>query len=153
MTTASARARALGSARFQARWVRAATCTPRSRRTWQTDSTARFLVRCSSMNATINADGGRDPRQAVDTYRAFSSFLLGQLRLEPAVRGAEIGPAEEPLDEDDPPAPEGDVQSGHLEHAPEVARLCGLLSEDRVDKEFEVSLESLLERLDRAYSQ
>lgn len=84
-------------------WVRAATCTPCSRRTWQTDSTARFLVRCSSMNTTINADGGRDPRQAVDTYRAFSSFLLGQLRLEPAVRGAEIGPTEEPLDHGDPP--------------------------------------------------
>lgn len=90
--------------------------------------------------------------QAVDAYRSFSSFLLGQLLLESAVRGADTGPVDEPLDEGDAAIPEGD---GHvdLQDAPEVLRLRALLSEDRSDEEFEISLESLLDRLDRNLSQ
>jgi len=90
--------------------------------------------------------------QAVDAYRSFSSFLLGQLLLESAVRGAETGPVEEPLDEGDADIPEGDGQVA-LDSAPEVRRLRALLSEDRSDEEFEVSLEVLLDRLDRELSQ
>lgn len=90
--------------------------------------------------------------QAVDTYRAFSSFLLGQLLLESAVRGADTGPAEEALDEGDASIPEGDGQMS-LARAPEVLRLKALLSEDRADEEFEIALESLLDRLDHAFSQ
>jgi TetR/AcrR family tetracycline transcriptional repressor len=90
--------------------------------------------------------------QAVNAYRAFSSFLLGQLLLQSVVRGAEAGPAEEPLDEGGADVPQGDG-SMSLDVAPEVRRLRGLLSEDRSDEEFEVSLEALLDRLDREVSQ
>ncbi|WP_258376581.1 TetR/AcrR family transcriptional regulator C-terminal domain-containing protein [Curtobacterium sp. MCBD17_028] len=95
---------------------------------------------------------GFNDAQAVNAYRAFSSFLLGQLLLQSVVRGAEAGPAEEPLDEGGATVPEGDG-SMSLDAAPEVRRLRALLSEDRSDEEFEVSLESLLDRLDRELSQ
>lgn len=90
--------------------------------------------------------------QAVDAYRAFSSFLLGQLLLESAVRGAETAPVEEPLDEGNADIPEHDG-SVSLQDAPEVLRLRALLSEDRSDEEFEVSLEVLLDRLARELTQ
>jgi TetR/AcrR family transcriptional regulator, tetracycline repressor protein len=88
----------------------------------------------------------------VNTYRAFSSFLLGQLLLQAAVQGAETAPAEEPIDEGGAAIPEGDGNIS-LDVAPEVRRLRPLLSEDRSDEEFEVSLEALLDRLDRELSQ
>ncbi len=90
--------------------------------------------------------------QAVDAYRSFSSFLLGQLLLESAIRGAQTGPVEEPLDEGDADLPgrDGNVM---LDDAPEVERLRELLSEDRSHEEFEVSLEALLDRLDHQLSQ
>lgn len=90
--------------------------------------------------------------QAVDAYRSFSSFLLGHLLLESATRGAETGPVEEPLDEGGATIPERDGQID-LDDAPEVRRLRRLLSEDRSDEEFEVSLEVLLDRIDRDISQ
>jgi TetR/AcrR family transcriptional regulator, tetracycline repressor protein len=90
--------------------------------------------------------------RAVNAYRAFSSFLLGQLLLQAAVQGAETGPAEEPIDEGGAAVPEGDGDVS-LDIAPEVQRLRPLLSEDRSDEEFEVSLEALLDRLDRELSQ
>lgn len=91
--------------------------------------------------------------QAVDAYRAFSSFLLGQLLLESAVRGgAETAPVEEPPDEGNADIPEHDG-SISLQDAPEVLRLRALLSEDRSDEEFEVSLEVLLDRLARELTQ
>ncbi|WIB26472.1 MULTISPECIES: TetR/AcrR family transcriptional regulator C-terminal domain-containing protein [unclassified Curtobacterium] len=95
---------------------------------------------------------GFSDAQAVNAYRAFSSFLLGQLLLQSVVAGAEAGPAEEPLDEGDADIPEGDGNLS-LDVAPEVRRLRPLLSEDRSDEEFEVSLEALLDRLDRELSQ
>ena len=85
-------------------------------------------------------------------YRAFSSFLLGQLLLEAAVRGAETSPVEEPLDEGGATIPGNDGEIS-LDDASEVHRLRSLLSEDRTDEEFEVSLEVLLDRLDRDVSQ
>ncbi|MGM1028436.1 MAG: TetR/AcrR family transcriptional regulator [Actinomycetota bacterium] len=95
---------------------------------------------------------GFTDEQAVDAYRSFSSFLLGQLLLESTVRGAETGPVEEPLDEGDATIPERDGQVS-LDDAPEVLRLRALLSEDRSDEEFEISLEALLDRLSRDLSQ
>jgi TetR/AcrR family tetracycline transcriptional repressor len=89
---------------------------------------------------------------AVDSYRAFSSFLLGQLLLQSVVRGAEAGPAEEPLDEGGAVVPEGDGNMS-LDRATEVRRLRDLLSEDRSDEEFEISLEALLDRIARNVSQ
>lgn len=99
----------------------------------------------------LTANGFSDA-QAVDAYRAFSSFLLGQLLLQSVVQGAEAGPAEEPLDEGGAAVPEGDGNMS-LDAAPEVRRLRALLSEDRSEEEFEVSLEALLDRLDRELSQ
>ncbi len=95
---------------------------------------------------------GFTERQAVDAYRSFSSFLLGQLLLESAVRGAGTGPVEEPLDEGDAAIPEGDARIS-LDGAPHVHRLRAMLSEDRSHEEFEVSLEELLDRLSRQLSQ
>jgi TetR/AcrR family tetracycline transcriptional repressor len=96
--------------------------------------------------------GGFSDALAVDAYRAFSSFLLGQLLLQSVVHGAETGPAEEALDEGGAVVPEGDG-SMSLDAAPEVRRLRALLSEDRSDEEFEVSLEALLDRISRDISQ
>ncbi|WP_150307510.1 TetR/AcrR family transcriptional regulator C-terminal domain-containing protein [Planctomonas psychrotolerans] len=95
---------------------------------------------------------GFSDAQAVSAYRSFSSFLLGHLLLESAVRGAETGPVEEPLDEGNAAIPEGDGKLG-LDDAPEVRRLRSLLSEDRSDEEFEISLELLLDRLNRQLTQ
>lgn len=95
---------------------------------------------------------GFSDQQAVNTYRSFSSFLLGQLLLEAAVRGAEISPLEEPLDEGGADLPQGD---GEKEIGPDaqIVRLRPLLSQDRSDEEFEASLESLLDRLAAELSQ
>lgn len=95
---------------------------------------------------------GFTDNQAVDAYRSFSSFLLGQLLLESAVRGARTGPVEEPLDEGDADLPGRDGNTS-LDGVPEVKRLRALLSEDRSNEEFEVSLEALLDRLDRELTQ
>lgn len=101
--------------------------------------------------ATLIGQGFSD-HQAVDAYRSFTSRLLGLLLLESAARGAETGPVEEPLDEGNADIPEQDGRIG-LEETPEVSRLRGLLSEDRSEEEFEVSLEDLLDRLNRDLTQ
>ena len=105
------------------------------------------------VNAFLTAliDRGFTDRQAVDTYRSFTSFLLGQLLLEAATRGAPTGPVDAPIDEGASPASDrkGAASSDDpvLDDAPEVFRLRDMLSEDRSDEEFEVSLEALLDRL------
>lgn len=111
----------------------------------------RSLELVSTFLATLTHQGFTD-EQAVETYRAFSSFLLGQLLLEAAVRGADTGPAEEPLDEGDATIPhhDGDID---LSDQPDLQRLRPLLSQDHSKKEFEISLENLLDRIDRAVSQ
>jgi TetR/AcrR family transcriptional regulator, tetracycline repressor protein len=95
---------------------------------------------------------GFTDQQAVDTYRAFSSFLLGTLLLEAAVGGAETSPVKIPLDEGNAtiPAQDGRVD---LSNNPTLSRLQAKLSEDRSAEEFEVSLESLLDRLEMTISQ
>jgi TetR/AcrR family transcriptional regulator, tetracycline repressor protein len=95
---------------------------------------------------------GFSDAQAVAAYRSFTSFLLGQLLLESAQRGAEMSPADEPLDEGD-----ADVPNRHqrvsLQDYPTVARLRAPLSEDHADDEFEEALEHLLVRLDVEHNQ
>ncbi len=95
---------------------------------------------------------GFTDRQAVATYRIFSSFLLGQLLLEAATRGASTAPTDEPLDEGD-----ADVAPSRRElevsDYPTIARTEPLLTEDHTEEEFELSLEALLDRLDRQLSQ
>lgn len=90
--------------------------------------------------------------QAVDAYRAFTSFLLGHLLLESAASGASTAPVEEPLNEGDADLPNSDVQLD-LDAFPAVVRLRGRLSEDHTEAEFEAALEALLERMDMGLSQ
>jgi AcrR family transcriptional regulator len=101
--------------------------------------------------STLSEHGFSD-EQVVDAYRSFSSFLLGQLLLESAMRGADTSPVEVPLDEGDAQIPNEDGQVD-LTGSPHVARLRPLLSEDRSLEEFETSLETLLDRLELTLSQ
>jgi TetR/AcrR family transcriptional regulator, tetracycline repressor protein len=101
--------------------------------------------------STLSGFGFTD-EQVVGTYRAFSGFLLGNLLLEAAVRGAETSPVEEPLDEGNATIPSRDGQID-LSGSPAVARFQRLLSQDRSAEEFEVSLETLLDRLEMELSQ
>ena len=59
---------------------------------------------------------------------------------------------EEPLDEGDAAVPQADGNAS-VDSVSEVQRLRPLLSQDRSDEEFEVSLEALLDRLDKELSQ
>jgi len=90
--------------------------------------------------------------QIVDTYRSFSSFLLGHLLLESAIHGADTSPVEEPLDEGDAQVPNRDGTID-LSSSPEVIRLKDRLSVDRGREEFEAALETLLDRLELQVSQ
>ena len=101
--------------------------------------------------STLSRHGFTD-QQVVDAYRSFTSFLLGQLLLESAMRDADTSPVEIPLDEGDAQIPNEDSQMD-LTGNPSVARLRPLLSEDRSQEEFEVSLETLLDRLELNLSQ
>ena len=100
---------------------------------------------------TLSGHGFTD-EQVVGAYRSFSSFLLGQLLLESAARGADTSPVEVPLDEGDAQVPNQDGRVD-LSGNPSVARLRPLLSEDRSREEFEISLEALLDRLELTLSQ
>lgn len=61
-------------------------------------------------NFLLTCNHGFSDQQVVGAYRTFSSFLLGQLLLESAVRGAETAPVEEPLDEGNAQIPNQDDQ-------------------------------------------
>ncbi len=111
----------------------------------------RSLELVENFLSTLSRHGFTD-QQVVDAYRSFSSFLLGQLLLESAMRGADISPVEVPLAERDAQIPNEDDQID-LTGNPSVARLRPLLSEDRSQEEFEVSLETLLNRLELNLSQ
>lgn len=95
---------------------------------------------------------GFNDTQAVAAYRSFSSFLLGHLLLESAMRGAEMSYAEEPVDEGDASLPNGD-QNLDLDAYPTVHRLRPQLTEDHTEAEFEEALEHLLVRMDLELSQ
>lgn len=73
----------------------------------------------------------------VESYRAFTSFLLGHLLLEVAALGADLGPLDVLEDDNDTTlAPYANVR-----------RLATQLREDHSAVEFEDSLENLLSRL------
>lgn len=82
---------------------------------------------------------GFDDDGAVAAYRAFTTFLLGQLLLEVAARGTTLGPV-------DTHAREG--SSADLTDYPNLLRLQGELSQDHGAAEFEEALENLLDRLE-----
>ena len=89
---------------------------------------------------------------AVQVYKLFTSFLLGQLLLEVAQLGAETGPPEEPLDEGGADVPPESEQED-LAARPTVLRLQDRLAHHDTRAEFEQALEALLDRLDRELSQ
>ena len=101
--------------------------------------------------STLSNFGFNDD-QVVSTYRAFTSFLLGHLLLESAVRGAETSAVEEPLDEGGATVSNQDGRVD-LSGSPTVTKFRAKLSEDRSDEEFEASLETLLDRLEMDVSQ
>lgn len=100
---------------------------------------------------TLSRHGFTD-QQTVGTYRGFSSFLLGHLLLESASRGAKTSPVEVAFDEGDAHVPNRDGLVD-LSTTPEVSRLRLMLSQDRSADEFEISLETLLDRLEMDLSQ
>lgn len=101
---------------------------------------------------TTLSDQGFSDEQVVGAYRAFSSFLLGHLLLESSARGADTSPVEVALDEGDAIMPNQDGQID-LSGNPTTTRLRPLLSEDRSAEEFELSLETILDRLEMTLSQ
>ena len=80
--------------------------------------------------------------QAVEAYRAYTSFLLGHLLLEVAQRGVAINAV------DDPDGHPNSTPELLGERFPNVADLEPLLSLDETVLEFEQSLENLIGRLD-----
>lgn len=97
-------------------------------------------------------DFGFSDDQTVSVYRSFSSFLLGHLLLEATLHGAETSPVEEPLDEGGADIPNRDEQV-ELAADSEVLRLRPKLSEDHGEEEFEISLETLLDRIELSIAQ
>ncbi|MCM3661537.1 TetR/AcrR family transcriptional regulator C-terminal domain-containing protein [Georgenia satyanarayanai] len=92
---------------------------------------------------------GFSEEQAVTAYRAFTSFLLGQLLLTVTQRGAQAA-TEEVLDEGGATVAHSDIS---IDDFPTIARLQPKLSIDRSDEEFEEALEQLLTRIDAMVSQ
>ena len=101
---------------------------------------------------TALSSRGMTDQQVVEVYRAFSSFLLGNLLLEAAQRGGQTSPVEEPLDEGSAQIPNTDGQLD-LSRNPVITRFQPLLSEDHSAEEFEIALETLLDRLELDLSQ
>lgn len=100
--------------------------------------------------ATLSQHGFKDA-QVAETYRSFTSFLLGHLLLECGIRGANTGPLDEPLDEGEASVPNDDGRQG-LADAPTVRRLRPLLSEDHAEDEFEMAVEALIDRIEMLIS-
>ena len=100
----------------------------------------RSLRWMESFLGTLTSSGFSDAN-AVATYRAFSSFLLGHLLLEVSAQGADTSPMEQ--DPPDTPSPTD------LTSYPLLQRLEPELSQDHSAAEFEEALETLLDRLDR----
>ncbi len=92
-------------------------------------------------------DRGFTDRQAVHTYRVFTSFLLGHLLLEASVRGASTGVMREPLDEGG--AGVSAPGAGEVSDYPTLDRTAQMLADDHTHTEFEQALEALLDRLER----
>jgi AcrR family transcriptional regulator len=95
---------------------------------------------------------GFTDEQVARAYRTFSSFLLGHLLLEAAARRAHTSALDEPLGEGEAQIPNED---GTLAPGADdtVRHFQPLLSEDRSEDEFVITLETLLDRLELSLSQ
>ena len=100
---------------------------------------------------TLSSHGLTD-HDVVDIYRTFSSFLLGSLLLESAVRAADTAPFDEPLDQGQPTQANADTQVVDLSTSPTITRLRPLLSEDHSEEEFDTTLHTLLDRVETTLS-
>lgn len=98
------------------------------------------------------ADFGFTPDQAVSAYQSFSSFLLGHLLLEVVQLGAETSPVEVTLDEGEAQLPSQDAGLD-LSDFPTILAARQELSRDTSQEQFEISLETLLDRLEFALKQ
>ncbi|GAA4111663.1 TetR/AcrR family transcriptional regulator C-terminal domain-containing protein [Nocardioides fonticola] len=105
----------------------------------------RSLAWVETFLAGLRAEGF-DDRAAVDSYRAFTGFLLGNLLLEVSARGADIGPLDV-MDGEDPDPPDDPSLAQMRRDFPVVASLRPLLRQDRSAEEFEIALEELIERI------
>ncbi len=90
---------------------------------------------------TALTEYGFSDDRVVDTYKAFTSFLLGQLVLEVSAMGIDIASA---VDED--ADADSDEDEGLSEY-PTLKRLQGKLAEDHSDREFDDGLDDLIERI------
>ena len=86
-------------------------------------------------------DCGFDDAGCVAAYRAFSSFLLGHLLLEVSAQGADVSPIEQG-------DPEEEAQVTDLSGYPILQAFEPELSQDHSAEEFELSLETLIDRLE-----
>lgn len=96
--------------------------------------------------AGLRTEGFSD-RAAVDAYRAFTGFLLGNLLLEVSAAGADIGPMDV-LDSEDPEPADDPGLAAMRRDFPVVASLRELLREDRSAEEFDLALDQLVERIE-----
>lgn len=90
---------------------------------------------------TALTEYGFSDDRVVDTYKAFTSFLLGQLVLEVSAMGIDIASAV-----DDDADADSDEDEGLSEY-PTLKRLQGKLAEDHSDREFDDGLDDLIERI------
>jgi hypothetical protein len=91
---------------------------------------------------------GFTPAQAVDVYRAFTSFLLGYLLLEAATAGGETAPADAPIAEEDTGPGDSPDLAVRLTDYPTLLEFRDLLGTDHTETEFVTGLEALLDRLE-----
>lgn len=101
--------------------------------------------------ATLTAAGFADD-QAVDAYKAFTSFLVGSLLLEVSTRVENVSAVDEPMNEGRAQIPEQDTPDDDLREAPHIQRMQQRLSQDCSDAEFEIGLETLLNRIESTVS-
>lgn len=98
------------------------------------------------------SDLGLDDEATVNVYKIFTTFLVGSLLLEVAAQDVKTSPADEPLDEGQADLPGADADHD-LNTAPHVHRMRSLLSSDQSHAEFELGLETLIDRIERSISQ
>ena len=100
----------------------------------------RSLRWLESFLRTMHNNGFTEPN-AVSTYRAFSSFLIGHLRIEISASAAASRAAEH----DRPPAPSPDA----LLRYPSLTKFEPALTADHLDEQFSDALSSLIQGLDK----
>lgn len=93
---------------------------------------------------TTFSNAGFDDSSAVDAYKLFTTFLIGSLLLEVAAHGNDISAGESGRDGAEAPL------TRQLEKAPHVRRTQERLSEDTSQEQFEIGLESLIDRVERS---